>query len=352
MIDCVGDGPMESTSTDDCKESQDIASTHRDADVVAPRVSLITPIFNEQESIARLVLALREVMDGLALPYEVIAIDDGSEDDSLSSLLAAASEWPELRVVEFRRNYGQTAAIMAGIDEAQGEVIVAIDADLQNDPSDIPRLLTLIDEGFDVVSGWRKRRQDESSRMFVSRMANRIISRVSGVTLHDFGCTLKAYRRSVLDGMRLYGEMHRFVPIYASWEGAKVTELEVLHHPRTAGQSKYGMGRILKVLLDLMVVLFFSRYLTKPIYVFGGFGLLAMMLSGLGFVAMLALRIFGGVSFIETPLPLMTSMMLLVGILCILMGLLAEITVRTYFESQGRTAYRINAIHRGEMGND
>lgn len=315
-------------------------------------VSVITPIYNEAGSINKLIKAVRDVMDHEDRSYEVIAIDDGSSDDSLRLLMEAAVSWPELLVIEFRRNYGQTAAIMAGIDEARGDIVVALDADLQNDPTDITRLLARLDDGYDVVSGWRKNRQDKASRMFVSRLANRLISWLSGVSLHDYGCTLKAYRRYVLDGMRLYGEMHRFVPIYASWEGARVTELEVQHHPRTSGTSKYGMGRIFKVLLDLMVVQFLSKYLAKPIYVFGGVGFTSIGVSIVSFTAMLCLRVFGGVSFIETPLPLITSMTLLVGILCILMGLLAEITVRTYFESQSRTAYRIKRVHGKHASGD
>jgi glycosyltransferase involved in cell wall biosynthesis len=317
-----------------------------------PGVSVITPVYNEAGAINKLIEAVRDVMDHENRSYEVIAIDDGSSDDSLRLLKEAADSWPELLVVEFRRNYGQTAALMAGIDEARGDIIVALDADLQNDPTDITRLLALIDDGYDVVSGWRKNRQDKSSRMFVSRLANRLISWLSGVSLHDYGCTLKAYRRNVLDGMRLYGEMHRFVPIYASWEGARVTELEVKHHPRTSGTSKYGMGRIFKVLLDLMVIQFLSKYLAKPMYVFGGIGFASIGVALVSLTAMLCLRIFSGVSFIETPLPLITSMTLLVGILCILMGLLAEITVRTYFESQSRTAYRIKRAYGKRTSED
>ena len=237
-------------------------------------LSVVIPIFNEEESIPHLFEKLFAVLETLGRRFEIIAVDDGSTDKSMVQLSTAAAMHHEIKVIQFRRNAGQTAALMAGIDHAAGDIIVMIDADLQNDPLDIPNLLAKLDEGADVVSGWRKNRQDAAiKRNLMSRLANRMISRISGVRLHDYGCTLKAYRREMLQGMRLYGEMHRFVPIYASWMGAKVVELPVRHHARQFGKSKYGLNRTFKVILDLSVVKFFSRWLSKPIYVFGGFGI-------------------------------------------------------------------------------
>jgi glycosyltransferase involved in cell wall biosynthesis len=307
-----------------------------------PAISVIVPIYNERESIAPLCEGLFGVLDNIGRDFEVICINDGSTDRSIDALQEIAKQRNELRVVNFRRNYGQTAAMMAGIDYASGSIIVSIDADLQNDPRDIPALLTKMDEGFDVVSGWRKDRQDAAiSRNFVSRVANRIISRISGVRLHDFGCTLKAYRREVVKDVRLYGEMHRFVPIYASWMGARVCEIPVRHHARKFGKSKYGLERVLKVILDLVVVRFLDRYLVKPIYVFGGFGLLSLLISFLLAMSLIWLKLFEGVSMIQTPLPLLAALTFLVGVQSILLGLIAEILVRTYFEARERRAYSV-----------
>jgi glycosyltransferase involved in cell wall biosynthesis len=307
-----------------------------------PAISVIVPIYNEQESIAPLCEGLFGVLDDIGRRFEVICINDGSTDGSTAALQQAAAQRNELRVVNFRRNYGQTAAMMAGIDYASGDIILSIDADLQNDPRDIPALLAKMDEGFDVVSGWRKDRQDEAIRRnFVSRVANWIISQISGVWLHDFGCTLKAYRREVVKDVRLYGEMHRFIPIYASWMGARVCEIPVRHHARKFGKSKYGLERILKVTLDLVVVKFLDRYLVKPIYVFGGFGLLSLLVSFLLTLFMIWLKFFEGVSMIQTPLPLLAALTFLVGVQSILLGLIAEILVRTYFEARERRAYSV-----------
>ncbi|MHA7852722.1 glycosyltransferase family 2 protein [Roseovarius sp.] len=305
-------------------------------------VSVITPIYNEEESIPALVERLFPVLDSLGCSYEVIAVNDGSSDNSQKILEQYASEQPHLKVVEFRRNAGQTAAMMAGIDYSRGKVIITIDADLQNDPADIPRLLEKLDEGHDVVSGWRKNRKDAKIRRnFVSRVANRIISKISGVELRDYGCTLKAYRREVLKGMRLYGEMHRFVPIYASWMGADVVEMEVAHHARAFGQSKYGLNRIFKVILDLIVIKFFSKYLVKPIYVFGGTAAMFFLCAVLAFFYMIFLKLAFGTSMIQTPLPILSAMMFMLSVVTLLMGILAEILVRTYFESQNRLPYSV-----------
>jgi dolichol-phosphate mannosyltransferase len=311
----------------------------------ATELSVIVPLFNEEESIAPLVDALISVLDRTGHSFEIIVVDDGSTDRSADRLSAAAATHPEIKVIQFRYNSGQTAALMAGIDHASGGTIVTIDADLQNDPEDIPILLGKLEDGAEVVSGWRKDRQDAPIRRnFVSRIANMLISRISGVKLHDYGCTLKAYRREVLGGMRLYGEMHRFVPIYASWMGAKVVELPVRHHARRFGKSKYGLNRTLKVILDLLVVKFFSRYLVKPIYVFGGFGAWSII-AGVAVIGYaLYLKFFKATSLIQTPLPVLAAMLILIGITSILMGLLAEIMVRTYFESQGLRSYSVKKL--------
>lgn len=312
----------------------------------AINISVIVPIYNEEESITQLVERLLPILRGLGSSFEVVAVNDGSQDRSLALLIEHAAQCPELRIVDFRRNFGQTAAMMAGIDHARGDIIVALDADLQNDPEDIPRLLTKLDEGYDVVSGWRKDRLDAAVRRnFVSRVANRVISWISGVQLHDYGCTLKAYRADVIKGVRLYGEMHRFIPIYAAWLGGRVAELPVRHHPRQFGKSNYGLERVLKVILDLIVVKFLDRYLVKPIYVFGGFGTLALVTSLFSFLAMITLKFGWDISMISTPLPLLVVMTFLVGVLSILMGLLAEILVRTYFESQKRTHYLVRRTY-------
>lgn len=308
-------------------------------------ISVVSPIYNEAESIPTLVDSLLQTMRQCGRSFEIILVDDGSTDGSQQCLAAAARAAAEVKVIEFRRNAGQTAALMAGIDHAAGDIIVTIDADLQNDPQDIPLLLARLAEGVDVVSGWRKDRRDAKiHRNLVSRVANRLISVISGVHLHDYGCTLKAYRKDVLEGMRLYGEMHRFVPIYASWMGAKVTEMPVRHYPRRFGQSKYGLNRTIKVVLDLLVVKFFSRYLVKPIYVFGGFGAWSILAGVAAIVYALYLKFFEGTSLIQTPMPTLSVMLILIGFTSILMGFLAEILVRTYFESQGRRAYHIRRL--------
>ncbi len=320
----------------------DIQAARQLPQIAPPALSVIVPVYNEDETIPHLGKALFASLDRLGRTFEVICVDDGSSDGSLQELRAIAAGRPEFKVVSFRRNSGQTAAMMAGIDYASGDVIVTIDADLQNDPDDIPLLLAKVDEGYDVVSGWRKDRQDAAIRRnFVSRVANKVISRISGVALHDYGCTLKAYRRDVIKDVRLYGEMHRFIPIYATWMGARVYEMPVRHHPRKYGKSKYGLGRIGKVILDLLVVKFLDSYLVKPIYVFGGFGLVSLAVSILICLLMIWLKLVEGVYMIQTPLPIMAAMTFLVGVLSILMGILAEMMVRTYFESSGRRSYSV-----------
>ncbi len=307
-------------------------------------ISITVPVYNEAESLLTLHARIRDVMVTLGRPWELIFVNDGSSDGSDAVLDVLAAESPEVKVVHFRRNYGQTAAMMAGFDFAGGEVIIPLDGDLQNDPADIPKLLAKIDEGFDVCSGWRKDRQDDAlQRNFPSILANQLISWVSGVRLHDFGCSLKAYRSEVIKGVRLYGEMHRFLPIYAGWHGAKIIEVTVNHFARTSGKSKYGLERVAKVLCDLVVVKFLDSYAEKPMYVFGGVGAVSFLVSAIAGSAALWLKFFDGKSFIETPLPLLFVMSAITGVMCFLMGLLAEMIMRTFYESQGKSVYLVRA---------
>ena len=308
-------------------------------------ISVIVPAKNEAQNLPVLVERLFPVLVELGRPFEVIVVNDGSTDDSLQVLRALAAIRPELRVIDLARNYGQTAAMMAGFDHSSGDIIVPMDADLQNDPADIPNLLAKLEQGYDVVSGWRKNRTDAAiKRNFVSRVANGFISRLSGVHLHDYGCTLKVYRRSVIGEVRLYGEMHRFVPIYAAWYGARITELPVNHAPRLHGKSNYGLERILKVVLDLIVVRFLDRWIGRPIYIFGGFGALWFLVAAISAAYMFYLKIFENLSMILTPLPLLSAMSVMMGVTSICIGLVAEIVVRTYFESQGKSIYHIRGL--------
>ena len=307
-----------------------------------PQISVVIPLFNEEANVRALLDELFGELARLERSFEVICVDDGSRDRTFELLREEAARRPQLRVVRFRLNFGQTAAMSAGIEKARGEVIVPMDGDLQNDPADIGRLLAQLDAGSDVVSGWRKERKDrEFGRKLPSRIANWLISRISGVRLHDYGCSLKAYRREVLRDVKLYGEMHRFIPIYASWQGARVTEQVVNHRARRAGQSKYGLTRTFKVVLDLMVVKFLASYATKPIYVFGGFGLFSFACAAFAFIWALYYKLAGLKDFVQTPLPLVTVMFTLVGALSLLMGLLAELIIRTYYESQGKRPYLV-----------
>ncbi|MFZ6026754.1 MAG: glycosyltransferase family 2 protein [Chloroflexota bacterium] len=304
-------------------------------------LSVVIPVYNEVENLPLLHRALHDALDGLPHPWEAILVDDGSSDGSVAVLERLAAEDPaSVRVVEFRRNFGQTAAIAAGIDHAAGDVIVLMDADLQNDPRDIPAMLAKLDEGYDVVSGWRYQRQDKLSRRLPSRIANGLIARVTGVDLHDYGCTLKAYRREVITGFRLYGEMHRFIPVYARMVGANIVEVKVNHHPRIFGKAKYGLGRTLKVVLDLLTVKFLLSYAAKPIYLFGGVG---FGLMGLGSFALLYALVdkllLSGLHLNRNPLLSLSVMLFSLGFQSILMGLLAEMMARTYHESQDKRTY-------------
>ena len=305
-------------------------------------ISVVIPVFQEEANLSALCEQLWPMLEGLALDVEVIFVDDGSTDGSFAILRQIADTRSGVRVISFRRNAGQTAAMQAGIDAATHDAIVPLDADLQNDPADIPRLLDKLSQGWDVVSGWRKQRMDAAVRRnFLSRLANRMISKVTGVALHDYGCSLKVYRASVVKGVRLYGEMHRFLPLYAAMQGAKVTELPVRHHPRTAGQSNYGLDRIIKVSLDLLVVVFLERYLTRPVYVFGTVGLGGLLLSIFSFIAMMVLKFGFGTNFSRTPLPELTTLFAGLGVQSLLLGVLSELLMRTYFESQGRRPYEV-----------
>lgn len=305
-------------------------------------VSVFLPVYNEEDNIDRLNVKLTDALEALGRSYEVIYIDDGSTDGSLARLRDIAARDARVRVISLRRNYGQTAAMSAGIDYARGSVLIPMDADLQNDPADIGRLLDKLDEGYDVVSGWRKDRKDKwLTRRLPSRLANTLISKLSGVDLHDYGCSLKAYRREVLAGVKLYGEMHRFIPIYAGWVGARVTEIPVTHHARSAGSSKYGLSRTIKVLFDLITIKFLSSYLTKPLYLFGTAGLVCLAISLLSFAFALYYRFVEGVHLNRMPLATLSMIMFAMGVQFIFMGLLAEMIVRTYHESQDKPTYLI-----------
>jgi len=314
-----------------------------------PELSLFLPVLDEEENLGPMHAKIRSALDELGKSAEVIYVDDGSTDKSLEVLKSIAADDSRVRVISLRRNYGQTAAMSAGIDAAKGDILIPMDADLQNDPADIARLLEKLDEGYDVVSGWRKNRQDKLiSRKIPSQIANRVISWIGGVPLHDYGCSLKAYRRDVIQDVKLYGEMHRFIPIYAAWAGARVTEIPVDHHARTMGKSKYGISRTIKVIFDLMTIKFMASYGTKPIYVFGTFGMLAFFASILAGLYAIFLK-FAGIlglpkyqaDLVETPLPVLSIVMFAISIQFFLMGLLAELLVRTYHESQDKAIYAV-----------
>ncbi len=310
-----------------------------------PEISVFLPVYNEEPNLLPLHAKLDEALKKLGRSAEIIYVDDGSNDGSLKILREIAEVDERVRVVALKRNYGQTAAMAAGIDAASGKVLIPMDADLQNDPADIVRLLEKLDQGYDVVSGWRKKRKDKMvTRKIPSMLANRLISWIGGVPLHDYGCSLKAYRRESLQDVRLYGEMHRFIPIYASWAGARVAEIPVEHHPRTMGKSKYGLSRTIKVIFDLITIKFMASYQTKPLYLFGWAGLLTFAVSFLSALLACLMKFVSWphhADFIQTPLPVMAMVMLVLGIQLFLMGLLAEMMVRTYHESQAKSIYAV-----------
>ena len=314
-----------------------------------PELSIVVPLYNEAESLPSLVDQLLAALRPLGRSFELVLVDDGSSDDTSAVLRHLAAQTPELVAVLLRRNYGQTPAMSAGFDASRGALIVTLDGDLQNDPADIPLLLDRLEQGFDLVSGWRHQRQDPAvSRKLPSRVANRLIARVTGVRLHDYGCSLKAYRRELVEDMNLYGELHRFLPALAFIEGARISEVKVNHRARSFGTSKYGIDRTFRVLMDLLTVWFMKRFLTRPMYVFGFGGLCAMAL-GLVFSGGLLLEKLGGADIGNRPLLLVAVLALICGVQLFCFGLLAELQMRTYHESQGRPIYRVRETLRGGL---
>jgi glycosyltransferase involved in cell wall biosynthesis len=303
-------------------------------------LSIVVPIFNEEENVSALHREVVAALENREIEYELILVDDGSTDSSLRLLREIASRDRRVKLISFRRNFGQTAAMAAGFDAASGKVVIPMDGDLQNDPADIPKLLEKIDEGFDVVSGWRRDRKDAFiNRTLPSILANSFISRMTGIRLHDYGCTLKAYRREVLDGINLYGEMHRFVPALVSQFGAKVTEISVGHRPRLHGTSKYGISRTMRVILDLLTVKFLLNYSTRPIQLFGRLGIYTLFASLLTGGATVYMKFFQNTSMNRNPLLLLTAFLIFMGVQFIVLGLLGEVNARTYYEAQGKPIY-------------
>lgn len=315
-----------------------------------PALSIVIPVLNEEENLSAL---HDEIIKTLTdFPYEIIYVDDGSTDKSFSVLIDIQKNSPNVRLIRFRRNFGQTAALSAGFKYARGNIIVPLDADGQNDPADIPRLIRKLQDGFDIVSGWRKDRKDNAAtRTFPSRIANWLIGRITGVRLHDYGCTLKAYRAESLKPIRLYGEMHRFIPALASWGGENITEMVVNHRPRTRGKTKYGLNRTFKVVLDLITIKFLASFSTKPIYVFGGMGVLCFIGSFISGITVLLMKLFQDYSMNRNPLLIVSLILMTTAVQFVLMGLLAEILVRTYHESQDRPIYVIDKILEPEIPN-
>ncbi len=309
-------------------------------------LTVVVPIFNEQDNLEPLFARLTDVLHRMACEYEIIAVDDGSTDGSFAALKRWHEKNPRIKVLRFRRNFGQTAAFAAGFDRARGEVVVTLDADLQNDPADIPLLLAKMAEGHDVVSGWRKDRQDRFlDRRLPSMIANWLISVVTGIHLHDYGCSLKAYRRDVIKNLHLYGELHRFIPALASWMGVSVAEVPVAHNPRRFGTSKYGISRTVRVLLDLLTVRFMLSYSARPMQLFGGLGLVSFTLGVIGGLYLSAQKVIHGYHYsIDRPLLLLSVLLIVVGVQMVSMGLLAELVVRTYHETQGKPIYVIREV--------
>ncbi|MFP5270548.1 glycosyltransferase family 2 protein [Coleofasciculus sp.] len=308
-------------------------------------LSVVVPIYNEVASIPHLVDAVATSLSANQLSYEIVCVDDGSQDGSTELLLELARSRPDFKAVILRRNYGQTAAMSAGFKHAQGRVIVMIDGDLQNDPADIPALLAKIEEGYDLVSGWRKERQDAAlTRLLPSKIANLLIGKVTGVKLHDYGCSLKAYRSELVADMNLYGELHRFLPALAYIEGARISEIPVRHHARRYGTSKYGLGRTFRVVMDLLTVFFMKKFLTRPMHVFGLFGLLSFGVGLFLGLYLTILKLGFGQSIGDRPLLILAVVLLLAGVQLFSFGLLAEVLMRTYHESQGRPIYRVREV--------
>ncbi|MHC4386088.1 MAG: glycosyltransferase family 2 protein [Planctomycetota bacterium] len=313
------------------------------SEIAQPELSVVIPVFNEAQSLEPL---HAEIGQALAdFDYEVLYVDDGSTDNSFSVLADIQKKTENMRVIRFRRNFGQTAAMSAGFKYARGKIIIPMDADGQNDPADIPKLIAKLNEGYDIVSGWRKERKDNAvTRTLPSRMANWMIGKITGIKLHDYGCTLKAYKAESLKSIRLYGEMHRFIPALARWGGEKVVEMVVNHRARTTGQTKYGLSRTFKVVLDLITIKFLASFSTKPIHIFGGLGVLCFLASFLSGLTVLGMKVFSGDSMNRNPLFMISLMLMIASIQFVLMGLLAEMMVRTYHESQDRPIYVIEKI--------
>ena len=315
------------------------------------KISIVIPVYNEMESIEELNSNIITTFSNLNsknndfYEFEIIYVNDGSHDKSLNILNRLARNNDNITVIDFIRNYGQTAAMSAGFDQAKGDIIVPMDGDLQNDPDDIFNLVQKIKEGFDVVSGWRKDRKDKGmSRILPSKIANYLISKISGVQLHDYGCSLKAYKKDLIKDVNLYGEMHRFIPIYIAWQGGSVAEIVVKHNPRKYGETKYGINRTTKVIADILLLKYIENYSTNPIHLFGGLALANFFLSFVGIILMIYFKYWGNKSFIETPLPQVVVLLLLTGILALFMGFIAEILMRTYFETQHKKPYKIRNI--------
>ena len=312
------------------------------------KVSLIVPLFNERDNVSELAATVETVMDASGMSYELLMIDDGSTDGTGELLRQLQKMHPHLKIIQFRRNFGQTAAMAAGFKHARGEVIVPLDGDLQNDPADIPKLIARLEEGYDVVSGWRRKRQDKLfSRIIPSRLANFLIGAITGVKLHDYGCTFKAYRKEVVEHLNLYGEMHRFIPAIAHWTGARVTEVEVNHRPRARGRTKYGLSRTIKVILDLVTVKFLGSFSTKPLHIFGGIGMLSLLASFLSGAVVLYQKflLIPSLAMNRNPLLILTAMLMMMSAQFLLMGLMAEMLCRTYHESQNKPTYTILKIY-------
>lgn len=306
-----------------------------------PFLSVILPVYNEGKSIPLLFETLEKSI--AQYDYEIIAVNDGSKDESFEELKKVALQNKRVKVIDFRRNFGQTAAINAGIRYATGDIFVLIDSDLENDPNDIPLLLAKLDEGYDVVSGWRQKRWKGEflTRKLPSLMANKLISKISGVHLHDYGCTLKAYRRDVIKDVILYGQMHRFIPVYCKWQGGKVTEQPVNYQPRMFGKSNYGIFRTFRVVLDLVLIKFLDKYMQRPIHFFGGVGFFSLLLAFASGLLAIFFKVTGQKDFVETPLPVITSLFLIVGVLMVMLGIISEMLMRTYYESQGKYPFTV-----------
>lgn len=309
------------------------------------KISIVIPVYNEEGNVKELHKELLSVLRPLNVSYEIIWVNDGSKDRSLVALEEIAKADPNSKIIDFVRNFGQTAAMSAGIKQAVGDIIIPMDADLQNDPIDIPKFLKKIEEGYDVVSGWRKDRKDAFvMRKIPSWIANSIIATITGVHIHDYGCSMKAYRRDIIQGVLLYGEMHRFIPAYASWHGGSVTEIVVHHRARVHGVTKYGISRTFRVILDLILIKFLSKYMNRPIHFFGGLGFMSVTLGVVAALAALYLRLFHSMPLITTPLPIFSAMLVIVGVQLIAMGIIAEMVMRVYYESQGKQPYSIKRV--------